>query len=90
MLNTVSASVVGLPVAPMNGAISAWTSFPIVSVPLPPSTLNVIGDAFDGDDLPDQSREVGHGSAELAGEQADHRRLLFGGRSIVDEDHGLP
>ena len=41
--NTVSDRMVALPVAPMYGMRSASATSPIVSRPLPPSTVNVIG-----------------------------------------------
>ena len=90
VLNTVSASVVGLPVAPTNGAISASTSVPIVSRPLPPSTVKRDRRALDRDDLADEAGEIRDGATELPGEQLEQRALLLGGRALVDEDDRLP
>src|SRR5262245_15806619 len=47
-------------------------------------------DPLDGGDLPNESGEVGDGAAELPGEQLEQDVLLLVGRSIVDEDRGLP
>ena len=74
VLNTVSERVVGLPVAPTYGAISASTSSPSVRRPLPPSTVKPIGTRSTADDLADEPGQVGDRATELSGEQLDERR----------------
>jgi hypothetical protein len=78
-----------LPVAPIYGSISASTSEPRGAFPC---HLDGEGDRrpLDPDHLADQSGEIRDGTAELPGEQAEQRTLLFVGRSVVDEDDGGP
>ena len=90
MLNTVSASVVGLPVAPMNGAISASTSEPIVSRPLPPSTVKAIGARSTATTSPIRPARSATAPPSCPVKSWSSAALLLGRRAVVDEHDGLP
>ena len=90
VLKTVSARVVGLPVAPMYGVHVRLDDRAERQAALAVVDAEGDRDALDGDDLADQARKVGDGTAQLSGEQPEQGALLLVGRPVVDEHGRLP
>ena len=90
VLKTVSASVVGLPVAPTNGVHLGVDDLTDREPALAALHAERDRDPLDTGDLADQPGQVGDRAAELPGEQAEQCVLLLGGRALVHEHDRLP
>ncbi len=88
--NTVSDRIVGLPVAPAYGVMSASAMVPIASRPLPPSTVNVMGTRSTDTTSPIRPARSAMAPPSWPVKTLRSCALLLVGGPVVDEHGRLP